>query len=263
MNIFGLDPVLYFGEFRYSPGGTYGPKLQPHLHLHYFYTGGAVITVGERAFSVARGEAILVPQGTRNHYQFSTQETTRLGQCSLVDPRIGKSTAEALRRTPAVVPFTPAMRKLAEMGYGLRNATMPAELRVRAHLGMALISSFLAASNFLREEKCPLPEAVGRVKTLVDTRYAEPLTLDDLAQAASLTKAHLIRLFTRHLGQSPIEYLWQVRVTQGIELVRTSGLRLSEIASQTGFKSIFHFSRRVRAACGVPPSEIRKRQGLA
>lgn len=263
MNIFGLDPVLYFGEFRYSPGGTYGPKLQPHLHLHYFYTGGAEITAGEGTFSVAKGEAILVPPGTVNHYRFSPHETTRLGQCSLVDPRIGKSAAAALRRPPAVVPFTPAMRKLAEMGYGLRNATMPAELRVRAHLGMALIGSFLAASNFLREEKSPLPEAVGKVKTLVDTRYAEPLTLDDLAKAASLTKAHLIRLFKRHLGQSPIDYLWQVRVTQGIELVRTSGLRLSEIADQTGFRSLFHFSRRIRAACGMPPSEIRRRQGPA
>jgi len=263
MNIFGLDPVLYFGEFRYSPGGAYGPRLQPHLHLHYFYTGGAVITVGDRTFSVARGEAILIPPGTRNHYRFSGTETTRLGQCSLVNPRPGKSAAAALRRPPAVVPFTPAMRKLAEMGYGLRNATRPADLRVRAHLGMALISTFLAASNFLHEEKSPLPEVVGRVKTLIDTRYAEPLNLDELAKAASLTKAHVIRLFTRHLGQSPIDYLWQVRVTRGIELVRTSGLRLSEIADQTGFKSIFHFSRRIRAACGIPPSEIRKRQALA
>lgn len=262
MNIFGLDPVLSFGEYRYSPGGTYGPKLQPHLHLQYFYTGGVEITVGNGTFSVAKGEAILIPQGTRNYYRFSVHETTRLGQCSLIDPRIWKSAAAALRRPPAVGPFTPAMRKLAEMGYGLRNATLPAELRVRAHLGMALIGLFLAASNFLKEEESPLPEAVGRVKTLVDTRYAEPLALDDLAKAASLTKAHLIRLFTRHLGQSPIDYLWQVRVTQGIELVRTSGLRLSEIAEQTGFKSIYHFSRRIRAACGMPPSEIRKRQAL-
>ena len=263
MNIFGLDPDFYFGDVTYSPGGTFGPKLQPHLHLQYYYSGSVAITVAEKEYKVACGEAIMIPQGTRNFYQYSTTEKTRHGYCSLLFPRIDKASETALRRPPVIVPFSRTMRRLAEMGCHLRNATKPADLRMRANLGMAIMNAFLSDSNFLHEEASPLPRAVATVKAMIDTRYAEPLTLQEMAHAASLTKAHLIRLFSKNLNTSPIDYLWQVRVAQGIELIKSSGLRISEIADQTGFKSIFHFSRRISSACGISPSEIRKRQGLS
>ena len=42
-----------------------------------------------------------------------------------------------------------------------------------------------------------------RAKDLVDARYAEPITVDDLAAAAGLSRAHFSRMFTRTFGESP------------------------------------------------------------
>jgi len=262
MNIFGLNPNFYFGDATYSPGGTYGPKIQPHLQMSYYYKGGVAATVGDQIFEVAAGEVILIPQGTRNFYQFSPREHTRHGWCSLLFPRLDKAAEAALHRPPAIVPFSRAMHQLAEMGYRLRNATKAADLRTRTSLGMSIFNVFLSDSNFLNEEERLLPEAVAKVKAMIDTRYAEPLTLEEMAKTAALSKAYLSRLFAHHFGQSPIDYLWSVRITQGIDLIKSSGLRVSEIADQTGFQSSFHFSRKITAACGISPREIRKRLGL-
>jgi len=259
MNIFGVDPIFYFGEVTYPPGGSFGPKVQPNLHLLYFYRGGATITVDGSLFRVRAGEIILMPHGTKNFYQFSEQEPTRHGWCSLLRPRLDKGTEAAFRRPPAVIPFSSAMQQLAEMGWSLRNPTTPAELRLRESIGIALMNMALLASNFLREDKEPMLEAVAKVKALIDTRYADPLTLEEMAGTACMSKAHLIRLFSKHLKYSPVAYLWHSRVTHATMLIQSTGLPLSEIAEKTGFKNIYHFSRRIAASTGIPPSELRRR----
>ncbi len=42
-----------------------------------------------------------------------------------------------------------------------------------------------------------------RAKDLADVRFAEPLTVDDMAAAAKLSRAHFSRAFTATFGQSP------------------------------------------------------------
>ncbi len=42
-----------------------------------------------------------------------------------------------------------------------------------------------------------------RAKDFVDARYAEPITVDDMAAAAGLSRAHFSRMFTRTFGESP------------------------------------------------------------
>jgi AraC-like DNA-binding protein len=39
-----------------------------------------------------------------------------------------------------------------------------------------------------------------RAKDLVDARYADPITVDDLAAAAGLSRAHFSRMFTKTFG---------------------------------------------------------------
>ncbi len=84
------------------------------------------------------------------------------------------------------------------------------------------------------------------------------LTLDMIAIAAAVSPAHLIRLFRQQLNTTPMAYLWERRVTQGIELLRQTGLGVGEIANRCGFRTSYHFSRRVRQAAGLSPLEVRQ-----
>jgi transcriptional regulator GlxA family with amidase domain len=53
-------------------------------------------------------------------------------------------------------------------------------------------------------------------------------------------------------------YLWQRRVATGVDLLANTGLPVGEIATRTGFKSVYHFSRRVKEHTGAPPTEVRR-----
>ena len=61
-----------------------------------------------------------------------------------------------------------------------------------------------------------------RAKDLADARYAEPLTVADLAAAARLSPAHFSREFRRAFGESPHQYLLTRRLERAAALLRTT-----------------------------------------
>ncbi len=104
--------------------------------------------------------------------------------------------------------------------------------------------------------------ALAQALWLIHHRLDESLTLRDLAAAAHVTPEYLVRLFRRRLGVSPLRYLWQERLRFGLSLLEHTGLSVSEIANRAGFQTVYHFSRRVRAATGMPPTQLRRRRWL-
>jgi AraC-like DNA-binding protein len=84
------------------------------------------------------------------------------------------------------------------------------------------------------------------------------LTLDDVAAAAHVTPAHLIRSFRAEHGTTPKAYLWERRVALGVDLLANTGLPIAAIAGRCGFTTPHHFSRRVRQATGMPPAALRR-----
>lgn len=88
---------------------------------------------------------------------------------------------------------------------------------------------------------------------------AEPgLTLGDVASAAHVTPAHLVRSFRAEYGTTPLAYLWERRTALGVDLLTHTGLPLKVIAERCGFRTGHHFSRRVRQASGLPPGALRR-----
>ena len=75
-----------------------------------------------------------------------------------------------------------------------------------------------------------------------------------------MSPAHLVRRFRAELGTTPMAYLWERRVAVAVDLLQSTGLPIKEVAARTGFRSVYHFSRRVKAQAGVPPTEVRARQ---
>jgi transcriptional regulator GlxA family with amidase domain len=66
-----------------------------------------------------------------------------------------------------------------------------------------------------------------------------------------------VRRFRAELGTTPIAYLWERRVALGIDLLRSTGLPVQAVATRAGFRSVYHFSRRVKAHAGSSPTAIR------
>ena len=128
---------------------------------------------------------------------------------------------------------------------------------VRSALGTAIFT------EYVRHAKCPqpapsVPPAVKMVKRAIDESYLTSWKVDELAQIAGTNGNYLIHLFKKHVGESPIRYLWSRRIQAGLHLLQTTGLSIDDISYQCGFQTAAHFSRSVKERTGKSPSLLRR-----
>src|SRR5712664_249449 len=94
-------------------------------------------------------------------------------------------------------------------------------------------------------------------KDLADARYFEPLGVDDLAQAAGLSRAHFSREFRRAFGESPHAYLLTRRLERAAALLRTTDNSVAEVCLAVGLQSIGSFTTSFKRAYGLTPTAYR------
>jgi AraC-like DNA-binding protein len=96
-----------------------------------------------------------------------------------------------------------------------------------------------------------------RAKDLADARYAEPLTVADLAAAAGLSPAHFSREFRRTFGEAPHQYLLTRRLERAAALLRNTDRTVTEICFAVGLASLGSFTTSFRRVHGVAPLAYR------
>jgi len=104
------------------------------------------------------------------------------------------------------------------------------------------------------------PAALRRVRDLVEAELERDLSLDDLAGAAGLSRAHFARSFRATTGQTPYGYLRARRVERARLLLRGTDLSAAAIAARTGFSSPSHLGRVFRSLTGVTPGAYRRQR---
>ena len=106
--------------------------------------------------------------------------------------------------------------------------------------------------------RCTQPRAIRRIVALLHARFAESLTLDDLAAEVGLDKFHLCHAFRAELGLPPHAYLVQLRVARAKQLL-AAGTRPSDVASQVGFYDQSQLNKHFRRIVGVTPGRYAPR----
>lgn len=87
--------------------------------------------------------------------------------------------------------------------------------------------------------------------------YAESVTLDDIAGAASISRSEAGRCFKAYLGCSPVDALIRYRLQTAYRLLSDTTLTLQEISHACGFNSVNYFSRQFRRTYGYAPGQNR------
>jgi AraC-like DNA-binding protein len=94
-------------------------------------------------------------------------------------------------------------------------------------------------------------------KDLADARYFEPLGVDDLANAAGLSRAHFSREFHRAFGESPHAYLLTRRLERAAALLRNTDRSVADICFSVGLQSVGSFTTSFTRSYGVSPTTYR------
>ena len=103
-----------------------------------------------------------------------------------------------------------------------------------------------------REEFIEQAEAI-----VLDNLSNEQFGVSELAQAMNMSRSNLLRKLKKHTGQSASQFIRQIRLKKGKELLQNTTLTVSEISYQVGFGSTTYFIKCFREQYGHPPGESR------
>jgi transcriptional regulator GlxA family with amidase domain len=101
-----------------------------------------------------------------------------------------------------------------------------------------------------------LTEAVA----LMEANIEEPLSTDDIAQLAGISRRQLERLFKQYLGSLPSRYYLELRLRRARQLLLDTNHSIVQVGLMCGFSSGSHFSTAFGALFGNTPREERQRK---
>ena len=122
---------------------------------------------------------------------------------------------------------------------------------------LSQVLSLILGELYQRERKGG-GEGSRRVTDIV--RYmvrhlGEPLTLEQLAQEFDLSKSGLDALFQKHTGRSPMDFFLRLKMKEACKMLRSTSLRVYEVAQRLGYQDPYYFSRIFRKVVGISPKE--------
>lgn len=93
----------------------------------------------------------------------------------------------------------------------------------------------------------------------IEAHFGEPCTLQTLADVAGLSRFHFVRMFGAVVGQSPNQYLINMRMRAASDRLLTTKTPIAQIAFDVGFNDISHFYSCFRDTFGCTPRQWRMR----
>ena len=99
---------------------------------------------------------------------------------------------------------------------------------------------------------------VGRALTLIARGEADDVSIEQLAERLGVSDRHLRRLFSEHVGASPVEVAASKRLHLAKQLIIHSDMPMTEVAFASGYQSIRRFNEAFKQTFREAPSLVRQ-----
>lgn len=106
------------------------------------------------------------------------------------------------------------------------------------------------------------PYRIGEAVRYMNAHYAQPVSVDELAKKACMSRRSFFLQFKNAAGCSPVQYLMRLRIMHATELLLYSRTNISGIAWECGFTDSNYFCRKFREFTGVSPRQYRLRNSF-
>jgi AraC-like DNA-binding protein len=179
---------------------------------------------------------------------------------------VGSGLLDAL---PQVMTLSPAiddpLRDVITLLSRELAGTEPAQQIVLDRL-LDLLLVLAIRSDFRRSATAPRwyrASADSRLSAALQAMHENPArqwTVPELADISGLSRAAFARAFREALGQAPMRYLTEWRMTLARDHLRAGDLTLAQIADATGYGSPFAFAAAFRRHHAYPPGTWRQRE---
>lgn len=234
----------------------------PHLHdaieLLYIRKGTFTVLIDEQTYPLHTGDFAVIFPGTIHSYEQADDDAVMI--LVIAELRYMGDSRNTLVQYHPLNPTIAAAQVHDNIRYAMQEIL--AEVSALSDRAIsALIQLILArAIPLLTLVKNQTTETVNltiRLVRYVSEHFQEPLTLDLLANALSISKYHVSRIFSTKLNTNFRQYLNDIRLHHAAELILATDMNYTDIWIESGFESQRTFYRAFHTFYGMTPREYR------
>lgn len=142
--------------------------------------------------------------------------------------------------------------------YQLLNNELKAHLKFENQgILLQLISRFLSAQGFKQSAPQGTPSKILDTMSYIQLHLGKNLTVAELAQRVNQNQDYFSKQFLLHTGQRPLNYIHEKKIERAQYLIATTDKTFLEIAIDTGFSNLPHFSKIFKQIVSLTPGEYR------
>jgi AraC-like DNA-binding protein len=231
------------------------------FELSYIDRGPVNVLVDGAGFGGQTGDFFLLFPGQEHFFWADTHTAPNIVNACFELPGGGRGypDLDRLRRGP--VRATPRMREIvSRMLAGWGDGTARGQALAAVHLAeLLLLAPAAAEGRGGRPSRRIAENGQARLAELAErflaAHLAEPLKLATIAAALAAGESTLRHAFKRATGRTIADRLEELRSVRAKELLRESGLTVTQIAGRVGYPTIYSFSRAFKRLTGMSPSE--------
>lgn len=262
-----LSSTSIWANYGRRPPQVQGPQHACHpdsLEIAFVDRGCEFVSVEGRQVTVTEGNYVLIPPGS-GHCS-STQNDESVGMTLHLSNRVIERAADELGVSSKWRPETcRPSPSLSGVLAGIRAELLRPDGRAGLVDGLA----YYVCGELLRrhhgQDRQPAALSVDsnawRLRRAVEMMHAQlsgAISLQDLADAAGLSRFRFAHLFKEAYGAPPYAYLQRLRVEIAAERIVGSTASLTEIALDCGLGSSSRLSQAIRREYATTPTAMRR-----
>ena len=250
---YGLS-VLEYGWQQSGPKHSYGPSVRRHFVLHYIKEGSGTYIADGKRFLLKKNDVFIIFPDAQTRYEASIKDPWEywwIGFTGIDAPHLVALTG-AVKDCP-VFPITDGTRLLTLF----ETLRLPEDTVYNMNATLFRIFDELSVQSERKKTQRNLNYVLERAFEIIENKKAL-LTVEELSDMVGISRSHLFKIFQKTLDMSPQRYIMMHRLHAGMELLKYSVLPVYQIAEDTGFCDVSHFSREMKKHFNTTPTEYRK-----
>jgi AraC-like DNA-binding protein len=257
--------VLFTGESQTKPAHQLGPKVYDYYLIHHIIAGKGRFTIQGREVELGAGDSFIIKPEQLVSYISDDEEPWHYRWIAFRGSQAAELVATTGIPAQQTILHTGKRRQVPvifrQIGRAFHEKKAGSHLKANGylHLLLAEFSEALAPSSPLGDVPHTESERIiAQAIHYLSTQYAEPITIEMMAESLGYNRAYLSRLFKQYTKITPVTFLLKLRIDKARLLLRERlELTVEQIASSVGFHDPLYFSKQFRRWYGVSPTEYR------
>jgi len=258
--------VLFAGESQTKSGHQLGPKVYDFYLMHIVLSGKGVFITENGRYELQAGDTFLIKPNALISYIADEEEpwfyrwvAFRGLEAERVVQMAGFTRGQEIFVNEQIDEVSKLFKDIITT---FREGKSTSSLHA---LGIVLLIMNEYGRRIVNHSSQMIPSRTNedllqhQIIHYLSSQYAQPLSIEQMAEAFGYNRAYLSRIFKRKTGLSPSTFLLQLRLDKARHLLRErTDLTIEQVAASVGMQDALYFSKQFKKQYKQSPTTYRK-----